>query len=238
MRRADRLMQIIQILRRESRPVTAAAVAEELEVTPRTIYRDMVSLQANNVPVIGEAGVGYVLGQGFDLPPLMFSANELEALMLGARMVEARGDAELIRAARDAIAKIGTVVPQDLRPLLLEAPLYASDSAVQEVDKVDVAPLREAIRQCVKVSLKYTDEKGSDTERVIWPLAIGYMVTVRMVIAWCELRQDFRNFRTDRISQLIVSGERYPARRNVLLADWKALEEAQKADRCQSISEV
>ncbi len=238
MRRADRLMQIIQILRRESRPVTAAAVAEELEVTPRTIYRDMVSLQANNVPIIGEAGVGYVLGQGFDLPPLMFSANELEALMLGARMVEARGDADLVRAARDAIAKIGTVVPDDLRPLLLDAPLYASDTAVQEVDKVDVAPLREAIRQCLKVSLQYTDEKGAETERVIWPLAIGYMVTVRMVVAWCELRQDFRNFRTDRISQLIVNGERYPGRRNVLLADWRAKEAAIKSQRRSGVSEV
>ena len=169
MRRADRLMQIIQILRRESRPVTAAAVAEELEVTPRTIYRDMVSLQANNVPVIGEAGVGYVLGQGFDLPPLMFSANELEALMLGARMVEARGDPELVLAARDAIAKIGTVVPSNLRPILLEAPLYASDMVVQEVDQVDIAPLREAIRTGRKVEIAYTDEKGSETVRTIWP---------------------------------------------------------------------
>lgn len=226
MRRADRLMQIIQILRRQDRPVTAAAVAEELEVTPRTIYRDMVSLQANNVPVIGEAGVGYVLGQGFDLPPLMFSANELEALMLGARMVEARGDAELVRAARDAIAKIGTVVPSDLRPVLLEAPLYASDMVVQEVDQVDIAPLREAIRTGRKVEIAYTDEKGSETQRIIWPLSIGYMVTVRMIVAWCELRQDFRNFRTDRVSRLEVSSERYPGRRNVLLAEWKLKEDA------------
>ena len=231
-------MQIIQILRRESRPVTAAAVAEELEVTPRTIYRDMVSLQANNVPVIGEAGVGYVLGQGFDLPPLMFSANELEALMLGARMVEARGDADLVRAARDAIAKIGTVVPGDLRPILLEAPLYASDMVVQEVDQVDIAPLREAIRTGRKVEIAYTDEKGSETVRTIWPLSIGYMVTVRMIVAWCELREDFRNFRTDRVSRLCVRPERYPGRRNVLLAEWKAKEDAHHAALCERVSEV
>ncbi len=218
--------------------MTAASVAEELEVTPRTIYRDMVSLQANNVPVIGEAGVGYVLGQGFDLPPLMFSANELEALMLGARMVEARGDAELVRAARDAIAKIGTVVPDELRPILLEAPLFASDTVVQEVDKVDIAPLREAIRQCRKVSLHYSDEKGTATERVSWPLAIGYMVTVRMVVAWCELREDFRNFRTDRISKFSVSGERYPGRRNLLLADWRAKEETCMPTITKKVSQV
>lgn len=229
MRRADRLMQIIQILRRQSRPVTANAIAEELEVTPRTIYRDMVSLQANNVPVAGEAGVGYVLGQGFDLPPLMFSANELEALMLGARMVEARGDKQLVRAARDAIAKIGTVVPEDLRPLLLEAPLFATDSAIQEEDKVDVAPLREAIRRGVKVTIAYVDESGKASERTIWPLAIGYMVTVRMVVAWCELRQDFRHFRTDRIQELTVLDARYGERRHVLMKRWRAHEEAQKA---------
>lgn len=228
MRRADRLMQIIQILRRHNRPVTANAIAEELEVTPRTIYRDMVSLQANNVPVAGEAGVGYVLGQGFDLPPLMFSANELEALMLGARMVEARGDKQLVRAARDAIAKIGTVVPEDLRPLLLEAPLFASDSAIQEEDRVDVAPLREAIRRGMKVTIAYVDENQKPSERTIWPLAIGYMVTVRMVVAWCELRQDFRHFRTDRIQALTVLDTHYGERRHVLMKRWHAHEEAQK----------
>ncbi len=231
MRRADRLMQIIQILRRHSRPVTAGAIAEELEVTPRTIYRDMVSLHANNVPIAGEAGVGYVLGQGFDLPPLMFSANELEALMLGARMVEARGDKQLVRAARDAIAKIGTVVPEDLRPLLLEAPLFATDTAVQVEDNVDVAPLREAIRRGVKVKITYVDESGKPSDRTIWPLAIGYMVTVRMVVAWCELRQDFRHFRTDRIQTMAVLDARYNERRHVLMKRWRAHEEAQKAQR-------
>ncbi len=231
MRRADRLMQIIQILRRQSRPVTAGAIAEELEVTPRTIYRDMVSLQANNVPIAGEAGVGYVLGQGFDLPPLMFSANELEALMLGARMVEARGDKQLVRAARDAIAKIGTVVPEDLRPLLLEAPLFATDTAVQVEDNVDVAPLREAIRRGVKVEITYVDESGKPSDRTIWPLAIGYMVTVRMVVAWCELRQDFRHFRTDRIQTMTVLDAHYNERRHVLMKRWRAHEEAQKAHR-------
>lgn len=228
MRRADRLMQIIQILRRESRPVTASAIAEELEVTPRTIYRDMVSLQANNVPVAGEAGVGYVLGQGFDLPPLMFSANELEALMLGARMVEARGDKQLVPAARNAIAKIGTVVPEDLRPILLEAPLFASDTAIQAEDNVDVAPLREAIRRGVKVTIAYVDESGNASERTIWPLAIGHMVTVRMVVAWCELRQDFRHFRTDHIQTMNVLDTRYSERRHVLMKRWHAHEEAQK----------
>lgn len=194
----------------------------------------MVSLQVNNVPAIGEAGVGYVLGQGFDLPPLMFSTNELEALMLGTRMVEARGDKQLVTAARDAIAKIGTVVPDDLRPLLLDAPLFATDSAIQEEDKINVAPLREAIRKGLKVDISYTDEKGRPSHRTIWPLAIGYLVTVRMVIAWCELRQDFRNFRTDRISELAAQSERYPGRRNVLMKQWREQEERAKAT-CENV---
>ena len=146
MRRADRLLQIIQLLRRARRPVTAAAIAAELEVTPRTVYRDVASLMTNGVPIRGEAGIGYVLGEGYDLPPLMFTADELEALILGARFVEVQGDAELAIAAQDAVAKIGAVVPKCLRPVLLDAPLIAPDYHERTEEKINTGALRRAVR--------------------------------------------------------------------------------------------
>ena len=144
MRRADRLLRLVQILRRARGPVTAARIADELEITVRTVYRDMASLIGNGVPVIGEAGVGYVLGEGFDLPPLMFNPDELEALMLGARLVEARGDPALSLAAADAVTKIAAVLPKSLRPVLLEAPLMSTRYREPLLDHIDAALIRTA----------------------------------------------------------------------------------------------
>ena len=221
MRRADRLLQIIQVLRRTRRPVTAGQLADELEVSIRTIYRDMVSLEAGGVPITGEAGVGYVMGDDFDLPPLMFTAAELEALMLGARMVETRADPALAVAARDAVAKIGVVLPDHLKPLLLDAPLYVASYAEVPEDCVDVAVLRNAIRDGLKTSLNYADQEGAETTRVVWPVAIAFFQASRILVAWCELRTGFRHFRTDRIKQFTVQEERYPARRAALLKQWQ-----------------
>ena len=220
MRRADRLMQIIQILRRARNPITALRIAEELEVTPRTIYRDIASLMANGVPVRGEAGIGYVLGEGFDLPPLMFTADELEALILGARLVEVQGDKELAVAARDAVAKIGAVVPRSLRPILLDAPLIAPDYSGPTPETIDSGALRRAVRDAMKLKLDYIDENGNNTLRTVWPVALGYHDHKRILIAHCELRGDFRHFRTDRMRQAIVLGERIPARRAELFDTW------------------
>ncbi len=229
MRRADRLLQIIQVLRRARGPITAQRIAEELEVTPRTIYRDVSSLMANGVPVRGEAGIGYVLGEGYDLPPLMFTADELEALILGARLVEVQGDAELAAAAGDAIAKIGAVVPKSLRPVLLNAPLIAPDYHDPAPERINTGALRRAVRDGFKLHLDYADEHGRQTSRTVWPVALGYLDHKRILVAHCELRGDFRHFRTDRIAGLAILPDRIPVRREALYNKWWKLASAEQA---------
>ena len=201
-------------------------MAEELEVSLRTFYRDIADLIMDGVPIRGEAGVGYVLGQGYDLPPLMFNADELEAIMLGLRWVTRRGDKELVRAANDSIAKIGTVLPDPLKPLLFDSGLLASPAWRNVNDAVDVAMIRKLVREQRKLDIGYTDEMGRTTNRRIWPIAISYFDAQRLVIAWCELRADFRSFRTDRIAAAVPSDEKYRERRTVLLKRWMEQERA------------
>jgi predicted DNA-binding transcriptional regulator YafY len=221
MRRADRLLQLIQILRRHRRPVTGETIAAELEVSLRTVYRDIASLIADRVPIRGEAGVGYVLGEGFDLPPLMFTADELEAVMLGLRWVARRGDRQLSRAAQDTVAKIGTVLPQGLKPFLFDASLLVPPQAVMP-DAIDVAEFRAAIRENKKISIAYRSEEGEVTARTIWPIGVAYFDATRLVIAWCELRTAFRSFRTDRMISARILPEKFPGRRMALLKQWQA----------------
>ena len=217
MRRAERLLQLLQILRRHRRPVTGDAIAQELEVSLRTVYRDIASLIADRVPIRGEAGVGYVLGEGFDLPPLMFTPDELEAVMLGLRWVARRGDGQLSRAAQDTVSKIGAVLPERLRPFLFDAGLLVPPGDRVIRDSVDVAQLRNAIREGRKAELLYKAEDGKETQRVIWPLAVAYYDAQRLIVAWCELRQAFRSFRTDRMVNMAVLEQKYPGRRKALL---------------------
>lgn len=217
MRRADRLLRIIQILRRHRRPVIGQVIAEELEVSLRTIYRDIADLVTDGVPIRGEAGIGYVLGEGYDLPPLMFSADELEAVMLGLRWVARRGDPDLSRAAQDTVAKVGAVLPDHMRPYLFDSPLIAAPSYALQHDKIDVAALRQAIRDQRKVRISYTDEQGAGSDRVIWPIAVSYFDAQRLIVSWCELRNDYRTFRTDRMITAEVLTEKYRERRKVLL---------------------
>ena len=221
MRRADRLLQLIQILRRHRRPVTGDVMAHELEVSLRTVYRDISTLITDGVPIRGEAGVGYVLGEGYDLPPLMFTTDELEAVMLGLRWVMRRGDVDLSRAAQDTVAKIGTVLPEKLRPFLFDAALLVPPRYTHIPDKIDVAVFRSAIREGKKVSLNYRAEEGAETFRVIWPIAVSYFDAQRIIIGWCELRQGFRSFRTDRMLAMDVLKDKYPERRKVLLKRWQ-----------------
>jgi predicted DNA-binding transcriptional regulator YafY len=228
MRRAERLLQLLQILRRHRRPVTGDAIARELEVSLRTVYRDIATLIADRVPIRGEAGIGYVLGEGFDLPPLMFTPDELEAVMLGLRWVARRGDTDLSRAAQDTVAKIGAVLPERLRPFLYDAALLVPPHFRLAEDRVDVALLRAAIREGRKAEIKYRSEDGRETLRVIWPIAVAYFDAQRLIVAWCELRQDFRTFRTDCMLSMIVRDEKYPARRKALLKQWQ--DEAQARD--------
>ncbi|MFO1121123.1 MAG: YafY family protein [Hyphomicrobiales bacterium] len=221
MRRAERLLQLLQILRRHRRPVTGDTIARELEVSLRTVYRDIAALIADRVPIRGEAGVGYVLGEGFDLPPLMFTPDELEAVMLGLRWVARRGDTDLSRAAQDTVAKIGAVLPERLRPFLFDAALLIPPQFRLVADRVDVARLRAAIREGRKAEIRYRSEDGRETLRVIWPIAVAYFDAQRLIVAWCELRQDFRSFRTDRMLSMTVRDEKYPVRRKVLLKRWQ-----------------
>ncbi|THD53522.1 YafY family protein [Phenylobacterium sp.] len=221
MRRADRLFQIIQVLRRTRRPVTADAMAAELETSKRTIYRDIADLMGQRVPIRGEAGVGYVLDGGFDLPPLMLTPDEIEAAVLGAQWVMGRGDPALARAAQDLIAKIGAAVPERLRPFALEPSARAAVRWNVAPDGLDMAQVRQAIRSGRKITLHYSDEQERVSQRTVWPFAVGYHETVRLIITWCELRTDFRSFRTDRVKDADFLEERYPERPAVLRARYR-----------------
>jgi predicted DNA-binding transcriptional regulator YafY len=220
MRRADRLFQIIQVLRRTRRPITADAIAAELETSKRTIYRDIATLMAQRVPIRGEAGTGYVLEKGFDLPPLMLTPDEIEAAVLGAQWVAGRADPVLAKAAQDLIAKIVETVPERLQPLALEPAGRTPPQWDMPVDTFDIVQLRTQIHAGKKVMLHYRDEQGRASERTVWPIAIGYLETVRHLVAWCELRKDFRSFRIDRVIEAIFLDEKYPERRAALRAKW------------------
>ena len=225
MRRADRLFEIIQVFRRASGPLTADAVAAELETSRRTIYRDIAALVAQRVPIRGEAGIGYVLDRGFDLPPLMLTTDEVEAVTLGAQWVVVHADAELARAALAVLAKVAAILPEDLRPLIEDPavstpPPLPRDPATDP--RVDVARLREWSRQGRKIAIGYRDDGGMVTSRVLWPFMVGYQATVSVVMAWCELRNDFRLFRTDRMTNVEFLAAYYPEHSVVLRRRWLA----------------
>jgi predicted DNA-binding transcriptional regulator YafY len=221
MSRTGRLLELVQALRRRRRPVSGQVLAEELGVSLRTLYRDIASLQAQGANIVGEAGVGYVLLPGFLLPPLMFSEDEIEALVLGSRWVAKRTDDRLGGAARNALAKIAAVLPADLREALDASPLLVGPG---QPDPVDLTIVREAIRAERKVSIRYRDGGGVDTERIVWPFALGFFDHARVIGAWCELRGDFRSFRIDRVVELALTSERYPRRRRALLKAWREAE--------------
>ncbi|WP_334184679.1 helix-turn-helix transcriptional regulator [Novosphingobium sp.] len=231
MRRADRLFQIIQILRRSSRPVTAADIASELEVSPRTVYRDVADLIAQRVPVQGEVGFGYILDDSFDMPPLMLTPDEIEAAVLGAQWVAGRGDPALANAARDLIAKITRVVPERLRPIIINPAIGTRPAKAPPPDRIDLARTREWIRDGRKLKIDYLDQHGVPTVRVIWPIIIGFLDDTRMLAAWCELRQDFRHFRADRIAAAQFLDDRYEARPTALRQRWKRDMERRRSAR-------
>lgn len=223
MRRSDRLFDIIQRLRTARGPMTAAALAEELEVTTRTVYRDVATLQSRRVPIEGAPGLGYVLRRGFDLPPLMFTIEEIEAIAVGARLVARTGDPGLQDAAASVLSKVTVVLPDSLRGQLAAPPLFVSGSGAPVSERVDLAMVRQAIRDEHKLDITYADEKGAETQRVIWPIAMAYYVQATLIGAWCELRQDYRHFRADRIIALTVLDECYPSDNGRLMAEWLAL---------------
>ncbi|MBL0900587.1 MAG: YafY family transcriptional regulator [Reyranella sp.] len=223
MRRADRLFDVIQLLRTARKPLTAAALAEHLEVTVRTIYRDVATLQARRVPIEGAPGLGYVLRKGFDLPPLMFTIDEIEAIAVGARMVRRLRDAELQQAAERVLDKVAVVLPEGLRTRIAEAPIFVSSGMAAMPEGIELAQIRAAIRDRNKIRLAYEDEAGRQTRRTVWPLAIAYYVDATILGAWCELRRDLRNFRVDRIAESGVLATRFQDHNGRLLAKWHAL---------------
>jgi predicted DNA-binding transcriptional regulator YafY len=224
MRRADRLFEIIHHLRRGGPgPVRARDLAAALEVSERTIYRDIRDLAATGVPIEGEAGVGYVLRAGFDLPPLMFREAEIEAIVLGARIVQSWADPELADAATDALAKIGAAIPERLRAFMAETALTAPARHWAQPVGFDPAELRRALRARRKVRFRYVDEGGAQTVRTVRPLSLAFFGQVWLLAAWCELRDDFRCFRLDRMQDFEARDERFPAEPGRSLRDFLRL---------------
>lgn len=220
MRRADRLFQIIQILRSAQRPITAVAIAEELRTSARTVYRDIADLTAQHVPIRGEAGIGYVLDQSYDMPPLMLTPNEIEAAVLGARWVASQGDPALAVGARDLIGKIRTVIPPHLRHITLDDTTMVPALTPPSTDAIDVAKVREWIRSRNKIRIRYFSKKNQVSDRVIWPIAVAYFDSVRLIVAWCEHRGGYRHFRTDRIVQADFLRDTFPTAVEELRKAW------------------
>lgn len=222
MRRAERLIRIVQALR-EAAPgaVTAQEMGERFEVSERTIYRDIAHLIGSGAPIDGEAGVGYVLRPGFDLPPLTFSFEQLDALALGARFVRATADRDLAAAASEALAKIEHALPDTHRERLNSAPLFAA--LLDETVRPEAfAPVRNAIAAKRKLRIRYNSLSDEETQRIIRPLSLTCFGRVWLLSAWCELRDDFRHFRTDRVERVTVLAESFDDEPGKTLADMQA----------------
>ncbi|MBP7452664.1 MAG: YafY family transcriptional regulator [Ottowia sp.] len=230
MSRAARLLQLLEHLRAHRTPVPGAELARVSGISLRTLYRDVATLREQGALIEGDPGVGYVLRPGFTLPPLMFSEDELEALVLGARWVAAHAaDPELARAAEGVMNRIGATLPTDLRLAVETSGLFVPPR--QSV--VPVAPWLPALRQAIRAEhalwLDYRDEAGRATRRRVWPFAVAFFDHARLIAAWCELRQDFRSFRADRVLALESTGQRYPERRHTLLRQWLQHHRAERA---------
>ncbi|WP_137936872.1 YafY family protein [Chitinivorax sp. B] len=207
MRRADRLFQIVQLLRGRRTVLTAQALADALNISVRTVYRDIADLMASGVPIDGEAGVGYRLAHGFDLPPLMFDRSELESLLVAARMLKAWGEPQLARSAQAALSKIEAVLPKDLRPSFGQSGFYAVE--MRNYPVAQLTPLREAILTQHKIGFDYVRADGESSRRTVWPLGVFFWGAVWTLCAWCELREDFRNFRVDRMAAIMLTDDQF-----------------------------
>jgi predicted DNA-binding transcriptional regulator YafY len=221
MDKTQRLFSIMDGLRRHRHPVTAEALAAEQGVSVRTLYRDIQTLVGLGAPIDGEAGVGYLLRPGFFMPPLMFTTDELEALVLGGRWVEAQPDAELGKAARNALAKIATASPTDLRDKIKDTGLWPVLMNGREKPLPILGLMRNAMRAEKAVRIAYANEAGVTSERLIWPVQLAFYEQKQIVAAWCTMREAFRHFRTDRIRSAEVTEERFGQRRAVLVKQWE-----------------
>ncbi|WFU25629.1 YafY family protein [Bradyrhizobium sp. CB1717] len=227
MSKSQRLFDLMQILRRHRHPVSGSNLAAEAGVSLRTIYRDIADLQALGAQIEGEPGFGYVLQPGFLLPPLMFSEQEIQALALGAQWVSRQTDEEFALAARNALAKIGAVLPSELRHKIDDNAFHVARRPKQ-LEAVDLHVVRQAMHDQHKLSIVYRDPNGAKTTRTIWPIGVAFFDSRRILAGWCEMRKDFRSFRADRIEKLRLKTERYPGRRRDLVKQWRAQVDADR----------
>lgn len=221
MRRADRLFQIVQYLR-AGRLLTAKILAERLEVSERTIYRDIADLQGSGVPIDGEAGVGYLLRQGYDLPPLMFNRDEMAALVIGARIVSAWGGVKMALAAEEALVKIEAVLPREAQGSLARTPVYAIDFQMGDKMRQRLDILDHAINHRTLLDINYLDAAKDQTKRRIEPLGLYYWGKVWTLVAWCQMRDDFRSFRIDRMDELVITDKTFTHTKGKSLTDYLA----------------
>ena len=218
MRRADRLFQIVQLLR-GGRLTTAARLGERLEVSERTIYRDIADLQASGVPIDGAAGVGYVLREGFELPPLMFTRDEIVALVAGARLIRVWGGAGMARGAEEALVKIAAVLPEAERARAAQVQIHSLAPEMTLVLQARLDELEAAVDSRTRLAVRYTNQQGAESRRILRPLGLWFWGKVWTLVAWCELRDDFRTFRVDRIAEIRPDGSFRPER-GMALADF------------------
>ena len=228
MRRADRLFRIVEYMKARRQAVTAEALAAELEVSVRTVYRDMADLEASGVPIVGETGVGYLLDRNYTLRPLIFDVEELDALALGAQMVSSWGDRDIARAARSAIDKITAVLPDKLRTEIMQTALFSPPSEAKVPITVDFSAIRHAVRTKNKVRFGYHSLQDQKTTRTVRPLCLSFFGPVWLLTAWCETREDFRNFRLDRMRRMKVLDERFADERGKRLSDYLQRERCRK----------
>ncbi len=223
MSKPTRLFEIIQLLRAAKKPMTAQEIGDQLEVSKRTAYRDIATLQSMRVPIDGEAGIGYIMRPGFDLPPLSFDAEEIEAIIVGLALLGRTGDKGLLRAANRAANKINTALPDGAKHGFDQDALHVSSWNIVPASMVDTALVRRAVREEEKLQISYTNAELVETTRVVLPLAITYHVDVIVLAAWCELRSDYRHFRLDRISKCSPVGLNFHEIGGALRGKWQLL---------------
>ena len=227
MRRADRLFRIVEFMKARRQAVTADRLAQELEVSVRTIYRDIADLQYSGVPIVGETGVGYALDRNYTLRPLIFDVEELDALALGAQMVNSWGDREIARSARQAIDKITAVLPDQLREEIMQTALFSPPSQAKEPITVDFSAIRRAIRTRNRIRFDYISLQDQRSSRTVRPLCLSFFGPVWLLTAWCEKRRDFRNFRLDRLRRLKILDEKFRDEPGKRLSDYL------RSERCR-----
>ena len=233
MSRAERLLNLMEEFRRHRRPVSGSDLAQTLGVSIRTLYRDIASLRALGAGIEGEPGVGYVMRSGFHLPPVMFTVEEVDALILGSRWVAGRADKPLAQAARNAVAKLTAIMPSELGDRVEAQYVLVGPSETPLRDTISMEAVRRSIHLERKLSIHYSDSEGKKSERVIWPFLISYFDGGTLISAWCELRDAIRHFRTDRIASLSEISTRYPRRRHDLIKLWR---ESESSEFCRPMT--